>query len=532
MSVNAYFELVNEDDNMWLKVHPPEENGEMFEAGEVVTYLNMISFPVFDSAELGEYINDKDFERMLLLSDEPFLPERERCKVTIQDGGLSALARFYPPSTGGGLMTEDDIVSDLRMAGIKHGIKRKAIQHFLNNHEYCRDYIIAEATPPVQGSNASIRYFFDANTTAKPKLNDDGSVDFHQLGMLKMVNEGDKLATLTPADRGRPGISVTGAKLNPMKVNHKHLRYGRNIRISDDKCNIYSMVSGQVTLVDDMVMVSDVYQVPANVDFSTGDIDFNGTVEVAGNVSTGFTIRAEGDIIVNGAVEGATLISGGNIILKRGMQGMDRGQLEAAGNITAKFLENCKVTCKGSLKADAVLHSQVECQESIDVLGKKGLITGGTIRTYGEIHATTLGSTMGTMTNIEIISEQDLIKRAKKLKGQIEDKELVVKKMDKVADGIKKQMEDNQDVLPEQLDYIKKAVKQKPSMLKEIRELKDQREKLLIRVEKNKNASIKVEDAVYSGVRISVKDATRVIHDNVSHCRFIREGADVRLTSL
>ena len=47
-----------------------------------------------------------------------------------------------------------------------------------------------------------------------------------------------------------------------------------------------------------MVMVSDIYRVPANVDPSTGDIEYNGTVEVAGNVATGFKVKAEGDIIV------------------------------------------------------------------------------------------------------------------------------------------------------------------------------------------------------------------------------------------
>ncbi len=49
---------------------------------------------------------------------------------------------------------------------------------------------------PVQGYSAKIRYYFDINTTARPKLNEDGSVDFHQLGNIKSVKEGDKLATL------------------------------------------------------------------------------------------------------------------------------------------------------------------------------------------------------------------------------------------------------------------------------------------------------------------------------------------------
>ena len=77
---------------------------------------------------------------------------------------------------------------------------------------------------------------------------------------------------MKPADFGEAGITVTGEPIPPAKVKVLTLRFGRNIRLSEDKCEIYSEVSGHVTLVDDLVMVSDVYDVPANVDVSTGDI--------------------------------------------------------------------------------------------------------------------------------------------------------------------------------------------------------------------------------------------------------------------
>lgn len=70
---------------------------------------------------------------------------------------------------------------------------------------------------PVQGYSAKIKYYFDINTTARPKLNEDGSVDFHQLGNIKSVKEGDKLATLTPAYRGKAGVSVLGKPMMPKK---------------------------------------------------------------------------------------------------------------------------------------------------------------------------------------------------------------------------------------------------------------------------------------------------------------------------
>ena len=532
MAANGYFQVVAEEGKMWLKVFPPEEGGEMVALKSVMKYLDLISFPEFDQVALDQYIKCQEFDGMFMLYDGEILPESEKCNITIIANGERALAQFYPPTTGGASLTEAEIVSDLKQAGVCHGIRKKAIEHFLSHHEYGREYIIAEATPPVQGHSAKIQYFVDINTTARPKLNEDGSVDFHQLGNIKSVKEGDKLATLKPAYRGKAGVSVLGHPLLPKKVRNRVLRFGRNIRLSEDRCHIFSKVAGHVTLVDDMVMVSDIYRVPANVDSSTGDIDYSGTVEVAGNVNTGFAIKAEGDIIVNGVVEGASLIAGGNIVLKRGMQGRDRGVLEAEGNITAKFLENCKVKCKGALKADAILHSDVECREQVDVLGRKGLINGGSLSTYANVHVTTLGSTMGASTKITIISDKELVIRTNDLKEQIEETQKILEKIDQVVHNVKSQLASNQEVLPEQMGYLKQATINKPNLIKKLKDMRDEREKLLLRIEKNRHSCIRVEGVVYPGVDVTVKDVRKIQHEQVSHCRFVRDGADVRMLGL
>ena len=187
MARNGYFQVVNEDGRAWLRVHMPEEGGETVSVEDVMQYLDKISLEDYDVSELNQYIQNGEFDLPFNLSASEVLPESEKCIITVEDEGRRALARFYPPVSGGAAMEEQDIISDLRLAGVRHGIHKKAINHFLANREYCHDYIIAEATQPVQGYDAEITYFFDVNATAKPKLNEDGSVDFHQLGNIKTV---------------------------------------------------------------------------------------------------------------------------------------------------------------------------------------------------------------------------------------------------------------------------------------------------------------------------------------------------------
>lgn len=269
MTKNAYFQLEEKENKVYLRIFPEQGEGKKAETEDIVRYFEAISWEEYDLVLLDAYVKKGEYETPLYIKEGEMIPERERVLVDIAEDAMVARARFYPPSTGGSSMTEDEIISDLQLAGICHGIRRKAIRHFLENHEYCRDYIIAEATKPIQGSDAQIEYFFDVNATAKPKLNEDGSVDFHHLGNIKLVEKGDKLAALKPAVKGVPGINVLGKPIPANKVKIKHLRFGRNIVISENHCNLYSKVPGHVTLVDDVVMVSDIYRVPANVDPST-----------------------------------------------------------------------------------------------------------------------------------------------------------------------------------------------------------------------------------------------------------------------
>ena len=60
-------------------------------------------------------------------------------------------------------------------------------------------------------------------------------------------------------------------------------------------------------------------------------------------------VNAKGDVSVEGVVEAANIYAGGQIILKRGVQGGSKGYLEAGTNVIAKFIESATVKCGGYL---------------------------------------------------------------------------------------------------------------------------------------------------------------------------------------
>nr|MDE6567039.1 FapA family protein [Lachnospiraceae bacterium] len=359
MRRNAYFQLIHENDGIYLQSFPAVDGGAPLQVDDVIQYLDLKKFESVDVVAIKDFTEEaakKENARLKVSPDKNHLPEKESVIITLDKRAWMAKIRLYPPSSQGERLTIDDLYSLLEQHNVKHGILKQNLSLMWKAQLYCTDILIAKADMPVQGSHASIEYHFDAEKTSTPTMLEDGSVDYHSLDMIEHVKNGQLLATLTPEVEGTPGMTVSGVPIQPAKVSKKTLKYGNNIRIDGEGLHIYSEVDGDVTLVDETVFVSNVYEVPADVGPSTGDIEYDGSVEIKGNVLSGYKVAAAGNITVNGTVEGAVLEAGGRIVLKNGVQGRGKAELKAEGDVITNFIESATVRSGGKIKTEAIMH--------------------------------------------------------------------------------------------------------------------------------------------------------------------------------
>jgi uncharacterized protein (DUF342 family) len=362
-------------------------------------------------------------------------------------------------------------------------------------------------------------------------MQEDGSVDFHHLDMISHVAKGDVLATLTPADFGDDGTDVYGGVIHPKKVVEKKLRFGKNIEPSEDGTKLYSLVDGHASLANGMVFVSDTYEVPADVGVASGDIEYDGNVEVKGNVDTGFSVKAKGDIIVNGVVEAAYLEAGGKIILKRGIQGMGKGVLKAGDSVISRFLESCEVESGGSVTADAIMHSKVRAVGDVTATGKKGMIAGGEVVTQANISARVLGATMGTQTLLETGIDKAIVERYKEINKAIEGMQEEMEKSLQVLALYKKKIQSGviDDETKKKLLTAKKTYE---DLGKELEKQKDESQALKKEIESYQSGRIKFSGTAYPGVRVSISDVFYTVKDELARGQFVREKGEIKLASL
>ena len=527
--MNGYFQLCMNEQGTFLKLIPETDGGEPIEIGEVAEYLEFEKIP-FELTDIRDAVLSGK-ETTIPLCRERKFPVNERSIIKVSADRMTAEIRFYAPSDDGIMMDRKEILGDLAYQKIVYGIQEDVIDQFLLSREYCRTFVIAVGDKIVPGKDAWIEYFFNTDLRARPTLQEDGSVDFFHLNIMNNCRKGDLLAKLHPEIPGQNGKDVYGEQMQAPAVKKAVLRFGRNIALSEDKTELTSEVNGHVTLVDDRVFVADIYEVE-NVDIGTGNIEYEGTVKVRGNVCANFQIKASGDIVVDGLVEGAYLEAGGNIIIGRGMNGMERGVLKAGGNVVTKFLENATVSAKGYVETESILHCHVMAGTDIQVTGKRAFITGGTVSALREISVKTLGSPMAAATTVEVGIDPNSKARAQELQKEIMELQQSLKKIDPVLTATVQKLKQGIKISPEQSSYMRILAQKSKEMHEKLDQDIKESERLKEAIEAGTDASVVVTGVVYPGTKIVISGASLMIKEAYKYCRYKKVRGDVKAQAL
>ena len=318
-------------------------------------------------------------------------------KVSILQKGLEAWLRVVPPMP----VPLEALLTALHQNGVIAGIDETALKQLAIDPPG-DGMLVARGTPPSPGTPSRIEYYFSADPiNVGPVESDAGRVDYREGRVIQNVVEGQVLARKIPGIPGTPGTSVTGQPLPPPPIKEVHLLAGKNVELSHDKLEAVSVVTGVPALERNRISVRPVFTVD-EVDFSVGNINFQGSVIVKGGVNAGFTIRATEDIEVRGYVEGGQIQAGGSVIVKGGVR--NHSIIEAQGDVTVRFVDS-----ESSLSARRDVHVQADALHCTLTAGKRiligGHLIGGVVKAVELVQVGSLGTPHETPTRIEINQE-------------------------------------------------------------------------------------------------------------------------------
>lgn len=457
------------------------------------------------------------------LIDESILLEisQDMMKVTIE---------FFPAS-GGRKIKKENIYKELERKNIIFGIKSELIEELIIKREYNKKYIIVEGKSYIEGKDGQIDFKFPTDIKINPQIKEDGGVDYHNLNLYHNVEQGEVLVVKIDKTNGEIGTNVLGEPINPPAVKDAILpKCGKNVELSSDGYKIISNMEGQVEFKKNVISIIETLTISGDVGNSTGNIVYSGSVVVQGNVLTGFSIKAKKNIEVRGIVEGATLISGGDIILRKGVQGMDKARIICNGDLNCRNIYTAFVKANGSIKTEEIMHSNVTSNNEIIVDGKKGLISGGKVRAYKKVEAKNIGANIGTKTIVEVGVDPDTFKKYQEFKKSIKDGKVELDKIKKIIELL--EHKEKQGLLT---DSKKEMLKKSKSTFVQIElKLKEDKVKLDVvtpLVMNDNNGKVRASNTIKVGTIVTIGTMAYVVENELDRCSLVKEGSDIRVGS-
>lgn len=420
----------------------------------------------------------------------------------------------------------DEIIEKVKEI-IKYGLDEGKLRNLLTTKSPTYRECIARGLSPVDGKDGYIKYNFDFNKKVKPKILEDGTVDYKELDIINNVTAGEVLAELIPPIEGKNGTKVTGDIIPYKEGKLPLLKYGKNVRLLDNGKALVAEKNGLVTLINDKVVVLDVLKID-NVDNRTGNIRFDGSVIVRENVLSGFTVVADGDVQVNGVVEGGYIENTGDVVIKKGIQGYNRLTVRTQGSLSTKFIENSVIEAGKSITAESIMHSQVSCKESLTVIGRKGLIVGGVCRAGKEIRAKTVGSIMSANTVLEVGIDPEIKDKITKIEKQIKECEINLIKLERTKNFLEKMKQSNRLDSKKEVLYVR-LLKTRNGLRAKYNELKEKYASLEREAKHASKGRIIVTNIVYPGVKIIIGNSSMVVRKEIKKSMFYEEEGEIKV---
>ncbi len=354
-------------------------------------------------------------------------------------------------------------------------------------------------------------------------------MDFHEINQIENVTKGQLLVRKTMATMGTDGLAVDGSVIAARHGKDKPLLAGKNVILSEDKLQVYSLIDGQVSITSNNVInVFPLYEVNGDVDYSVGNLNFLGSIIVKGSVLPGFKITAAGDIRIFGSVDAAEIKAEGSIEIASGIIGRNKALIIAGMSIKANYAQEATLIAKQDIIVNqSVLHCQVQSGSYIKCQGQKGLIVGGKLQANLGVAARIIGNTMSTTTIIEVGALPELRMELSAVSEKLSSCRSNLEKTEQALTLLESIQKKGIGFSQEKSDMLIKLSNSRSLLNQEIHMLEVKHDELELSWEESEKASVVATTVVNPGTKIAIGKAVKYINTETTGCHFFYEGGDI-----
>lgn len=486
----------------YLRVSPPQGQGRPVYHEDVLSRMRLLSVPRVAVETIADIVQEASNTPVQLVE----WPDGDRLSseitVEVAPDRMSATLTVSPPRKGGAPPDRTDLADAIARAGVVHGVAEDELATLAADPHYDEPVTVAHGTDPIHAKSAEVRYHFDPNRGKPYLVLEFDRIDLRELNFIENKHEGDLLAELIPPVEPSDGTDVLGQPI-PARTDVKQvqLRGGTNTRVSADGSRITATADGNVRIDRGAIVIEPVVKV-TSVDYSTGNIRFEGSVVVEKDIADGFVVEADGDVQVGRGVGRATIKAGGNVLFKAGVNGGGEAQIACEGNLFAKYVEGATVTVHGSaFVEEAIMHSHLAVWKHCVLNGRRSEVIASTLIVGGSLWCKKLGSVSEAPVSVAVGIAPEVLMRYRKAVREVEGAEAardraqqeLVKADRAISDG-----HDDERILAAREQYYQEMTQldnDLPALKRQMHELRDY-------LQAARESRLVVEDTIFNGATV------------------------------
>ena len=470
---------------------------------------------------------DMHRKRTELFADKYYLDPQSFGRK-IKDAETGAVIRYgddllsaYATISKDNKLSKNAIYAMLEDNDIEYGLIDENIELLAEKGSEAGEVLIAKGVQLEKGCDGSYDMKWRKYEPPTPYERTDGTMDFATVDFVDMVKTGQPVAIYTPAVKGVDGRTVTGMVIEEKSGKDLPKLTGKFLAVRPDGVTYVAKKDGYIIFDENKyrIDIQDVLVINGNINRLYGNVFYDGTVRVNGNVGEGAIISAKGDVIVTGYVQSSYISAGNKVVAIGGINANDSGYICAQGGVYAEYIESSNIFAGEEVQANYILNSNVTAGTEIVVKGSKGVVCGGTLSAGYKVSVQTVGNRSFVKTIVVVgknASMSERVTAAKSFKAEIERDINTLKKGEEYLRHTV-----SADQLPANDMYIKLgiAVQMKEQSLKRVN---DDIAEVESWIKNSDRALVNVFGTAYPNTEININEVIRQLDSNMFNVSFIQ----------
>lgn len=344
-----------------------------------------------------EILQRDETKRQALISEH--LP-KDTFRIMVDASGMEA---YVFVGENAACFSKDTLRERLAQEGICMGIDEDVLQKLADGTAVRHLVTVARGKAPKNGRDGYYEYCIEDTLQREPTVLEDGSLNYDAVNWFENVSAGQKIAVYHEAEDGVDGYTLDGRILQGIRGTEQGPLIGRGFQILPDRNTYIASEDGCLLLQEPEMRVTKFLELET-ASMATGNISFDGSVHIKGDVLGNILIQASGDVVVDGFVESAVIECSGDIVLKKGANGNGIGRLCAARSVQGRFFENISVTAE-KIVSNYFFRCSLYATGTIEACGSKGkngCLSGGTVFARNSVTTRELGNKAGIITQVQL----------------------------------------------------------------------------------------------------------------------------------